>query len=33
MKTTWRDWYALILIGGMQDSFEIDSGIRIKAAA
>ena len=28
MKITWRDWDALISIGGMRDSFEIDSGMR-----
>ena len=28
MKISWRDRDALILIGGMWDSFEIDGGIR-----
>ena len=28
MKITWRDWDALISIGGMWNSFEIDSGIQ-----
>ena len=28
MKIAWRDRDALILIGGMRDSFEIGSGMR-----
>ena len=28
MKISWRDLEALISIGGMRDSFEIDSGMR-----
>ena len=28
MKIAWRDWDALISIGGMRDSFETDSGMR-----
>ena len=28
MKISWRDQDALISIGGMRDSFEIDSGMR-----
>ena len=27
MKIAWRDWDVLISIGGMRDSFEIDSGM------
>ena len=30
MKIPWRDRDASILIGGMQDSFEIDAGMQIK---
>ena len=28
MKIAWRDRYALISIGGLRDSFEIDGGMR-----
>ena len=28
MKISWRDQDVLISIGGMRDSFEIDSGIK-----
>ena len=28
MKISWRDWDALMSIGVMRDSFEIDGGMR-----
>ena len=33
MTISWRDQDALILIGGMRDSFEIVGGMRISTAS